>query len=214
VPLNRYHASQFRQPVGLIGRLRAQAARLLRPGGFASLSESALLARPLRVANAHCISIGARTIIGRDTLLQPITTYLDQSFSPRLVIGDDCYVGPNCQFHCVDKIELTSGCVLSDQVYVSDVSHGLLPGQGLLMDQPVNSKGAVIVGANCFIGFGAVLMPGVILGEHVVVGARSIVTRSVPAFTMVAGNPARPIATFDHRAGQWVSSRRRAGGDT
>lgn len=202
--MNRYHASQVRTPSGPLDFIRALRARLMRPKGLASLADSALLARPLRLVNAHCISIGERSIIGRNTLLQPITGYLEQTFTPTLIIGNDCYVGPDCQFHCVNRIEVAEGCVLSDQVYVSDVGHGMDPRQDLIMDQPVSSKGPVTLGAHSFVGFGAVLLSGVALGERAVVGARSVVTRSVPAFTMVAGNPARPIARFDPEAGEWL----------
>lgn len=188
-------------------RLRAWRSQLLRPKGLARLADSAHLARPTHITNPHCIEIGERVIVGRNTLLQPITAYLGQSFSPRVVIGDDCYVGPNCQFHCIGRIELGAGCVLSDQVYLSDVSHGMDPRENLIMDQPVTSKGPVILGPHSFVGFGSVLLSGVTLGEHAVIGARSVVTRSVPAYTMVAGNPARPIAHFDKDRGAWVKAR-------
>jgi acetyltransferase-like isoleucine patch superfamily enzyme len=42
-----------------------------------------------------------------------------------------------------------------------------------------------------WIGFEATILPGVIIGEGAVIGARSVVTANVPAFTVVAGNPAR-----------------------
>ncbi len=51
---------------------------------------------------------------------------------------------------------------------------------------------------NVWIGFDACVLPGVTIGEGSVVGARSVVTESVPAYTVVAGNPARIIRTLDH----------------
>jgi acetyltransferase-like isoleucine patch superfamily enzyme len=54
----------------------------------------------------------------------------------------------------------------------------------------------VKIGRGAFIGIGAILLPGVHIGEGSLVGAGSVVTRDVPDYTMVAGNPARPIKSF------------------
>jgi maltose O-acetyltransferase len=55
--------------------------------------------------------------------------------------------------------------------------------------------GDVIIGDRVWIGYRALILPGVSLGEGAVVGAGAVVTRSVPPFTIVAGNPAKPINT-------------------
>lgn len=49
------------------------------------------------------------------------------------------------------------------------------------------------IGANCFIGCGAIILPGVTIGDQVIVGAGSVVTKDVPAHSIVAGNPAKII---------------------
>jgi acetyltransferase-like isoleucine patch superfamily enzyme len=51
------------------------------------------------------------------------------------------------------------------------------------------------VGANCFIGYGAMILPGVTIGEGCVVGAGAVVTKDAPAGSVVAGNPARVVST-------------------
>ncbi|WP_084128837.1 DapH/DapD/GlmU-related protein [Demequina sp. NBRC 110055] len=64
------------------------------------------------------------------------------------------------------------------------------------------------VGAHCFVGFGVIVMPGVRIGDGAVVGAGAVVTKSVAAGTVVAGNPAMPIAgTADllDRVAKWPS---------
>jgi len=57
------------------------------------------------------------------------------------------------------------------------------------------------VGRNVWIGFDACVLPGVSIGEGSVVGAKSVVTESVPPFTVVAGNPARVIRRLEAPAG-------------
>ncbi len=55
------------------------------------------------------------------------------------------------------------------------------------MDRPLVKGGPIEFGRSCFVGFGATILPGVTLGEHCVVGARAVVTKSVPAFSMLLG---------------------------
>ena len=56
---------------------------------------------------------------------------------------------------------------------------------------------------NCFIGMGAIILPGITVGEDSIVGAGSIVTKDVPDGCLVAGNPALIIKRFDKQTGKW-----------
>jgi acetyltransferase-like isoleucine patch superfamily enzyme len=60
----------------------------------------------------------------------------------------------------------------------------------------------VVVGSDVFIGLNTIVLPGVRIGDRVIVGAASVLTKSVPPGTIVAGNPARIIGTFDQYRGR------------
>lgn len=60
----------------------------------------------------------------------------------------------------------------------------------------------VYIGKNCFIGFGAIILPGVHIGDSVIVAANSVVGRDVPSNTVVMGNPAR-VVEKDIITGAW-----------
>jgi len=51
------------------------------------------------------------------------------------------------------------------------------------------------IGKNCFIGVGATILPGVVIGDEVIIGASSVVTKSIPSNSVAVGNPARVIRT-------------------
>ncbi len=57
----------------------------------------------------------------------------------------------------------------------------------------------ITIGGNVWIGFDAIVLPGVTIGEGSIVGARSVVAEDVPPYTIVAGNPARPVRRFTHQ---------------
>jgi UDP-2-acetamido-3-amino-2,3-dideoxy-glucuronate N-acetyltransferase len=135
-------------------------------------------------------------------------------FAPDLVnifgceIGDETFVGP--------FVEITRGTVigrrckieshsfLCDQVTLEDdvfVGHGVMFTNDLY---PRSDRQVVrmptLVRRGSSIGSNVTITPGVTIGEHAVIGAGSVVTRDVPAFAIVAGNPARVRAQFDDLA--------------
>ncbi len=66
--------------------------------------------------------------------------------------------------------------------------------------KPVVIKDDVWVGANC------IILPGVTIGSHSVVGAGAVVTKDIPSYCLVAGNPARILKYYDKKFKQWIST--------
>ena len=67
------------------------------------------------------------------------------------------------------------------------------------------SKGPVEIGENCFIGIRVSILQGVKLGRGCVVASHSVVTKSFPDFTMIAGIPAKAIKKFNFQTNNWES---------
>lgn len=57
--------------------------------------------------------------------------------------------------------------------------------------------GKVIIGNNVFIGWNSIILPNVTIGDNVIIGSGSVVTKSIPSNSVVAGNPARVIGSFE-----------------
>jgi acetyltransferase-like isoleucine patch superfamily enzyme len=114
---------------------------------------------------------------------------------PELRIGDGTFVGHACAFHVAESVRVGRDCLLAGGVAVYDTDGHPLDAGRRRAGEPVprSGVGPVTIGDGAWIGAGALILKGVTIGDRAVVAARSVVTRDVPADTLVAGNPARPI---------------------
>lgn len=109
-------------------------------------------------------------------------------------IGDDCRL-IDCHFGSEPYL-----VTLGDHVSATDVAFithdgGLWVFRGEWPEADLIAP--VTVGSNVFLGSGVLILPGVTIGDDVVVGARSVVTRDLPSGVVAAGAPAKPLRTLD-----------------
>ena len=91
-------------------------------------------------------------------------------------------------------VTIGNNCQITDGVRL--LTHG---GGNILRDQypDFDAFGKIVIGDYVYIGTNSLIMPGVTIGDHALIAAGSVVTKSVPARTVVGGNPARVICTID-----------------
>lgn len=116
--------------------------------------------------------------------------------NPRNVrIGSDCGINHNVFILGHSKVVIGNGVVLSAGAMLID--SGLHLDGFAKADLPAHFDSYVIIEDGAWIGAGAIILPGVTVGTKSVVGAGSVVTRDVPPYSVVTGNPARPIGRTD-----------------
>lgn len=175
-----------------------------RPYGLKEMGSGSYFIRPWRLQGRPNIGIGRRTSILRGSNVCAIDRYDNYTFSPSLWIGDEVYIGPNVFLTAIDRISIGDRCVLSQDVYITDFFHGFGPEDGMIMKQNLKSNGPVTIGDDCFLGYRVAVMPNVTLGDWCIVGVNSVVTHSFPAYSMIAGTPARLIKVYSHELKEWV----------
>ena len=132
-------------------------------------------------------------------------------------IGDGCYIEPplhanwggkHCHFGknvyanfnltLVDDGEIFVGdfTMLAPNVILATAGHPILPA---LREKAFQYNAPVHIGKNCWIGAGAIVLPGVSIGDNSVIGAGSVVTKDIPAGVVAVGNPCRVIREINEK---------------
>jgi len=192
----------------LFQRLRLEALLSIPYGwvyrlAFRRIGAGSFISPFIQVIGLDCISLGSGSRISRNTRLLALKSYGAQQFSPQITIGNNVSVGFGCTLSCVNRLDVGDDVTIGDNVYISDSNHDYSsPNLGVL-NQPLLA-GKIAIGKGSWIGYGAFVSGDVSVGEHAVIGANSVVTRPVAAYTVVAGVPARLIKRYDHDAGCWV----------
>lgn len=114
---------------------------------------------------------------------------------PELSVGDRTFIGSLCKFTIARRIRIGRFCRIAGGCRFYDNSGHPLSLAERRRNAPVNPEDTkeVLIEDDVWIGAGSTILPGVTIGRGSIVGASSVVTRDIPPYTIVAGNPARPI---------------------
>lgn len=114
-------------------------------------------------------------------------------FAPEsLSIGSRVSIHPLCYIDAAGGVTIGSDVSIAHNCTILSTTHTWAQKHVAIRDQPLESRPTAI-GSNVWFGAGVRVMPGVQIGDNVIVGAGSVVTHDVPAGHIVAGVPARPI---------------------
>ncbi len=163
---------------------------------FYKIDPSSRIKSNLYLVNGKMITIAKKCVIGSNSILtaHQSTVYNNKI---KISIGERCVFGDNNHITSVNLIKIGNNLRTGKDVLITDNSHGDPKKTEQLNlhadDRILFSKGPVIIGNNVWIGEKAAIMPGVVIGDNVIVGANSVVTKSIPANCIVVGCPAKII---------------------
>lgn len=143
------------------------------------------------------IFIGDGTIIGNNCIITAWDkTSSGNTFNPNITIGQNCNIGEFNHITSINKIIIGDNLLTGRWVTISDNNHGDISFEDLQIPPLLRhetSKGPVIIGNNVWIGDKSTILSNVKIGDGVIVGANSVVTKDIPAYSVVGGNPAKII---------------------
>jgi len=162
-----------------------------------------------RILGGRRIAFGARVYADRNLWLEAVTSYRSERFDPRITIGDDVCFSDGVHISSIVRVDIGRHCLFGSRIFISDHNHGIYRGnQQSSPDEPpahreLGGGGPVIIGENVWVGDNSVILGPVTIGEGAIVAANSVVKGMIPAKTIVAGAPAKPIKIFNSTTCSW-----------
>lgn len=109
-------------------------------------------------------------------------------FGKNITIGKDVFINSGCHFQDQAGIEIGDGALIGHNVVLATINHDLDP-----KENRKNHYAPIKIGTHVWIGSNATILPGVTVGDYAVVAAGAVVTKDVPAMTVVGGVPAKVL---------------------
>lgn len=139
--------------------------------------------------------------LGKDSIIEDHVTI--NNGVGDVIIGDNTFIGIGNVI--IGPAKIGNNIIIAQYVVLSGLNHEFESIKLPISKQPISKK-EIIIEDDGWIGANVVITSGVKIGKHSVIAAGSIVTKDVPPYSVVAGNPARVIKTYDPNTNTWLKS--------
>lgn len=126
-----------------------------------------------------------------------------------LYIGENVQINDYVHITAMSLVSIGNNVLMASKIYISDCTHGSYLGDendsnpnSIPIDRPLSSK-PVIIEDNVWLGEFVSVLPGVTIGKGTIVGANSVVSKSLPPYVVAIGAPAKPIKRYNFEINKW-----------
>ena len=152
-----------------------------------------------RIIGGEYIKIGDNFSILSGSRIEAISEFQNTHYKPDLVFGNNVCIGTDFHVGCINKVTIGNNVLMASKIFITDHYHGEISSKDVNIppvERKLSSKGPVIIEDNVWIGEGVVILPGVTIGKNSILGANSVVNKSCPSNSVLAGAPAKIIKTI------------------
>jgi len=142
--------------------------------------------------NPHRMFLGAHVFIGHHARVEAITAHGGEVYSPVITIGDETTIEPYAHIGAAAEVTIGRSVLIAGRVYITDHDHTYDDLDCYVGSQPLRVA-PVWIGDFVWLGENVVVLKGVTIGHHAIIGAGSVVTRDIPPYAIAVGSPARVI---------------------
>lgn len=169
-------------------------------------SKSRLIRFPFDIRNKSNIDFGIGLTTGVGCRIEAFPNIKD---SIVLQFGNNVQINDYVHITAMESVKIGNNVLLASKIYISDCSHGSYFGDGndsspntIPTARPLFAK-PVFIEDNVWLGEFVSVLPGVTIGKGTIVGANSVVAKSLPAYVIAVGTPAKPIKKFNFETSRW-----------
>jgi acetyltransferase-like isoleucine patch superfamily enzyme len=183
-------------------RLRNLLFTLLISNQFKAIGRGSRIEPPFRCSHLRQIVLEEKVTIQRDGWIQTIPGHGDEQ-SAKLTIKSHAAIGMGAHISAARQVIIGEYVLLARNVYISDHAHAFADVTIPIMRQGIDSIAPVLIGRETWLGQNVVVLPGVTIGQHCVIGANSVVNSAIPDFSVAVGAPARVVKQYNKSTGRW-----------
>lgn len=164
-----------------------------------------LIRLPIDIRNKSSIDFGENLTTGVGCRIEafPLEHKVVLSFGNNVQLNDYVHIT------AIKSVIIGNNVLMASKIYISDSSHGSYAGDqfdstpnSIPIDRPLFYK-PVIIGDNVWLGESVSVLPGVSIGKGSIIGANSVVSKSLPDYVIAVGSPAKAIKKFNFENGNW-----------
>lgn len=172
---------------------------------------------PRRIVNPHRIFLGNGVCLGPGSLLMAVTHYpgfsmrhpdkkqSTQQFNSRIILGNRVTSTGGLEIVAQSRITIEDDVMFASNIHINDALHGFENANEPYKYQKIFRVAPILIKRGCWIGQNVVILPGVTIGKYSIIGANSIVTKSIPGRCIAVGTPAKVIKKWDETNQRWLS---------
>ena len=183
---------------------------------FANNPKKLRIDLPRRIMNPERIYFGNNVFIGPGSLLFAMTHYPTvsmqppdkklpvQNFDSKITIGNNVTSTEGLQIAACSEVSIGDDVMFASNVHINDGMHGYEHADEPYKYQKMFRIAPIKIKRGCWIGQNVVILPGVEIGEFTIIGANSVVTRSLPKQSIAVGAPAKAVKKWDKQSQEWI----------
>lgn len=161
------------------------------------------IGRKARINAYSCLNIGDNCRIGNNCRFSFYNEFFGVKYQPKLKIYDGAYLGDYLTILCTDTVTIGKDVLMASYITITTENHGMDPESDSGYGKQPLTTAAVNIESGGWIGEKAIILPGVTIGKKAIVAAGAVVTKSIPPYTIAAGNPAKIIKKYNFETKQW-----------